>query len=1107
MRCLVLTQALAAVFAASWITPFAAAQTVTATVVGTVSDATGARIPGASVAVENKLTGLVRTASASETGDYRIPSLPPGSYRIVVESPGFKRSVIDDIELQVDQTVRIDPVLQVGDVAEVVEVTGATPLVASETSSVGQIVDNRQVVDLPLKGRSFFELALLAPGTTPTTPGSFVADRRPMPGGLNAPAFQVGGAREKSNGYLVDGVDSQDPHFLTPSFFPSVDVIREFKLLTNAYTAEYGRFAAQVNATTRSGGNKVHGGVYHFFRNDALDAANFFDNFTGRGIPPLRYNQFGANMGGPISLPKLYEGRNRTFFFASYEGTRIRRGRTAQLNVPTVEQRAGDFSRLGFRGNLPIFDPATTRRNEAGAIVRDPFPGNRLPQNRFVNFGPEILRLYPLPGVDVATGNNFFATLSDTSDNNTGMIRIDHRFNDYNSLFFRYSMFDGIEANPSPIDNGGLSNNVRTQNMAFNFTRVFGPSFLYELRAGYNRPTYLILQDGAFQVDYARQLGLKNLLTDPIGWGVPQVILTGFSGIGTDTNPTTQISNTYHLVNHFTITRARHNVKFGSDQRKINYNDRSERFVRGSFTFSGGLTGDPARVGATGVSVADLLLGLPLTAGGSSTSLAGNFNGFSHAFFIQDDWKVSNRLTLNLGLRYELNTRFTEVQNRLTLFDPDFPGGRLLLSGTTQAYIPGQGLVDAGIRTPRGLVPTDTNNWGPRVGLAFRPFASNRTVVRAGYGLFYEIIELQDLRTFVRNPPFGEVVQLVSDQNGHADAPNVLRVSELFPARGTPAARPNVFSPSKQYNDPYYQQWNFGIQHEVFPGWLAEIGYLGSKGTFLAQRLNLNQASLDPDPSRPTSQQSRQTFPRFGNSIRATYPEANSTYHAGFVKAEKRFAQGLSLLGSYTFSKSLDAGSLIDDQPRDIFNKRLNKGRSSFDLRHRVVVSGSWEIPLGPGKAAFQSGPAAWILGGWQLNSIFNWHSGFPFSVLAQGNVCNCGASGQTAQQVGDPWAGALRIRESWFNTAAFAQPAVGTFGSAGRNILDGPSRTWFDTSLFKNISLGETTQLQFRAEAFNLFNTTRFNQPGGVVNTPNYGVITSAQDPRIVQFALKLRF
>jgi hypothetical protein len=462
---------------------------------------------------------------------------------------------------------------------------------------------------------------------------------------------------------------------------------------------------------------------------------------------------------------------------------------------------------------------------------------------------------------------------------------------------------------------------------------------------------------------------------------------------------------------------------------------------------------------------------------------------------------------MNLGLRYELNTRYTDVQNRLTLFDPIFPGGRILIGGSNQAFVPGRGVVDAGVNTPRGLVPTDTNNWGPRIGLAFRPFASNRTVVRAGYGLFYEIIELQDLRTFVRNPPFGSVIQLTSDQNGAANAPNVLRVTELFPAQGSPAARPNVFSPSLAYNDPYYQQWNFGIQHEMLPGWLAEVGYMGSKGTFLAQRLNLNQAVLDADPSRPTPQVNRQPFPLFGNTIRATHPEANSTYHAGFVKVERRFANGFSILASHTYSKSLDAGSLIDDLPRDVYNKRLNKGRSSFDLRHRTVISGSWELPFGPGKAMLQNGPGAWVLGGWQLNTIYNWRSGFPFTVNAQGNVCNCGAANQTAQQVGDPWAGALRIRESWFNTSAFAQPPTGLFGSAGRNILDGPTQSWFDLSIFRTVAIREAVRLQIRGEAFNAFNNTRFNQPGGGLNTPNLGVITGAAPARVIQVALKLRF
>jgi len=648
---------------------------------------------------------------------------------------------------------------------------------------------------------------------------------------------------------------------------------------------------------------------------------------------------------------------------------------------------------------------------------------------------------------------------------------------------------------------------VRTHNIAFSYLHTFGARAVNELRLGYNRPTYLILQDGAFGANIAAELGLKNLLTDPIGFGVPNVTITGLSAIGTDTNPTTQVSNVYHIVDILTLIRGGRQLKFGADLRKTNYNDRSERFVRGSFGFTGALTANPQQRPTTGSAVADMLLGLPLTAGGSSTSLAGNFNGFSYAFFAQDDWKIGRRVTLNAGVRYELNTRYTDVQNRLTLFDPGFPGGRLLLSGKSQAHIPGTGLVDAP-PTPRGLIATDTNNWAPRIGLAIRPFAHNRTAIRAGYGIFYDIIELQDLRTFVRNPPFGEVVELRADQNANANGTSALRVAELFPAKGSPASRPNAFGPTATYPEPYYQQWNLNIQQEVFGRTLFEVSYLGSKGTHLAQRLNFNQATLDVDPARPTPILNRRPFPLFGNTIRITDPGANSTYHALIVKGERRFADGFSFLAFYTFSKALDGGSLIDDSPRDIRNKGLNKGRAGFDLRHRAVLSATWELPFGVGKR-YLANQGAWsaILGGWQINTIISLRSGFPFSVGASGDVCNCGAANQLAQLVGDPLGGFERSRLQWFNTKAFTPPPQGAFGTSGRNILDGPGEATVDFSVFKTFRFTEQVNLQFRAEAFNLFNRANFGQPGGTVGTPGYGIIQSASDPRIMQFALKLRF
>jgi hypothetical protein len=642
--------------------------------------------------------------------------------------------------------------------------------------------------------------------------------------------------------------------------------------------------------------------------------------------------------------------------------------------------------------------------------------------------------------------------------------------------------------------------------MAFSYIRVLSPTLLNEVRLGYNRPIYLILQEGSFDRNWAADLGLRNLLDDPIAWGVPAVNITGFSGIGSGLNPTTQVSNVYQVIDHVSLTKGAHAMKFGADLRKTNYNDRSEVSSRGEIGFSGGLTANPGQA-STGMSIADLLLGLPLTAAGSNTSLAGNFNGFTYSFFAQDDWKVTRNLTLNLGLRYELNTRYTDVQNRMTFFDQSFPGGRLAIAGGNHAYIPGQGVV-TGADMPRGLFPADKNNWAPRVGLAWRPVGNNRTAVRAGYGIFYSIVELQELRTYVRNPPFGEVIDLRSDQNANSASPSVVRIEDLFPARGTLAARPNAFSSERNPADPYYQQWNLSVQQELPSQILLEVGYMASKGTRLIQRYNANQAFLDVDPTRPTPIQSRRPFPAWGNNLRIGDPAANSTYHAGFARVERRFAQGVSFQLAYTYAKSLDGASLIDGQPRDIRNRSLDKGRSQFDIRQRLVASGTWELPFGKGKRWLANGsPLSHVIGGWQLNTVLSARTGFPFTVNIQGDACNCGATNQTADQVSDPWSGDVRHRLQWFNRAAFVSPSAGRFGTSGRNILSGPGATNLDLSVFRNIRLGEQSSLQFRGEFFNVLNHTNFGQPNSQVGSPNYAVIQGAGDPRTIQLALKLRF
>jgi hypothetical protein len=1083
------------------------AQSVNATMVGTIFDVSSAAIPQAKVTVTNTGTNVARTVTANERGDYTITNLAPGFYQLVAEHEGFRRTVAREIELLVNQTARLDVVLQVGAVSETVEVSGAGQLVESETSSIGQVIERNLISDLPLKGRAVFELALLTPATVPANPSSYVAQVRPMPGGLSSPAFSAGGARDNNNGYIVDGVDAMDPHYMTPSMFPPMDSIQEFKIQTNSYSAEFGHYSVQVNASTRSGANDIHGSLYDYLRNDAFDAANFFDNFAGLRKAPLRYNLFGGTFGGPLSVPRVYSGRNRTFFFVTYEGTRIRTSRTSQLSVPTPEQRGGDFSSLGSRNNQPIFDPGATRPNPTGAgAIRDPFAGNMVPASRVTPFAKQVLDFYPLPSSSAARGNNFFSTLGNISDNNQFVARIDQVLGAKTTLSFRYYFFDGLSTNRSAIRNDGETNDVRTQNMALNVTHNFSARTLYELRLGYNRPRYGILQVGSGGVNYAPIFGLKNLLTDPIAWGIPNVSASNFSSMGLVADPNAQLTNGYQLINHVTLIRSAHTLKFGADLRKTNYNDVGDRNARGAFSFTGALTANPQQRTTTGVSIADLLLGLPLSAQGSPTPLAGNYNAFHYYFFAQDDWKISQRVTLNLGLRYELNTRLIEVQNRIAYLDRAFPGGRLLLAGSSKAFIAPNTITD-GPATPRGLFPADANNWGPRVGLAIRPFDNNRTAIRMGYGIFYTMIDGQATRQLERNPPVASVISVTADQDANSTGPNALRVAELFPATGAPASRPQVWSDIGYRAEPYVQQWNLSIQQSLTANAVLELGYIGSKGTRMVFYSQGNQARLDADTARPTLLVSRQPFPLWGSEIRTTQDQGNSTYHAGFAKIERRLSHGLSLLAHYTFSKSIAVNSDINESVSNFYNVSLDKGRSLSDIRHYAVLAATWEIPVGRGKNALASGPLSRILGDWNMNTILSVRGGFPISVYAQGDVCNCAAYSQRALQMGDPLNGFTRAREQWFNTAAFVQPAVGTFGNSGHNILTGPNSRTVSLSVFRTIRIGEKARLQFRSEFFNFLNRTNFGEPGSTVRSTSYGVITSAADPRIIQLALKLQF
>jgi hypothetical protein len=815
------------------------------------------------------------------------------------------------------------------------------------------------------------------------------------------------------------------------------------------------------------------------------------------------------------------------------------------LSVPSGQQRNGDFNPLGFRNNRPIYDPATTRANPAGTgFLRDPFPGNLIPGPRIGDFARTVLSFYPLPTTGAAAGNNFFAGVSYTSDNNQGIARVDHRFNQSNSVFYRFSIFDGPQTNRSPIDYSGSTTLVRTYNMAFSHLCSFSASLVNELRLGYNRPTYLVLQDGAFGKDFATLLGLKNLLRDPIAWGPPNISLTGFSGVGNMLNPTTQVSNVYHLVDHVSIIRGPHTMKTGIDFRKTNYNDRSEISARGSFGFTGVMTALPGTTD-TGVSLADLLLGLPINASGSSTSLAGNFNGFTYAFFLQDDWRIGRRLTLNMGLRYELNTRYTDVQNRLTLFDPAYPGGRLLIAGSSKAWVPAPtaGVADSGVRTPRGLLPNDTNNWAPRIGIAFRPFGDNRAAIRAGYGITYDPIPFgRPLRGLYPATLSANWVPQVSvfgwyntiDQ-GIPDVPTPDISSGVIPLPLNFDMGPR--SPwGGMLNRGYIQSWNFTIERQLPFNIVASAGYVATRTIHQLMDRNINTVG----PGLGVSTANLPLAKLYGKTVAANMWDGwgYGAYDSLQVNVKKSYSGGRFLTVSYTFGKALNMADDTGWTGPKAFNWEgmLNRNYSpaSYDRRHMFTMGWIYEMPFGKGrKFNIANRWAEAVAGGWRLSGMFSAYSGTPFTVTGSSQSLQCIGCTQTAHQIGPvKKLGGKGPGQPYYDPSSFRDPLFYFDsrnpqyipGSMGINALYGPGFWRLDPGLFKIFRLTERLNLEFRAESYNVAHNARWGNPNGnsalMLLRPdgsldtskpnplqNFMSITSADSSRQFRFGLRLSF
>ena len=1022
-------------------------------IVGSARDSSGAAMPGVVVAVANERTGQSVRGVTNEVGAYTFSTLFPDTYRIRGEATGFRPVEITGIILQVNQTARYDLTMQVGALTEVIEVASSAPVLATDTSDVGQVIENQKVVNLPLNGRNFLQLAALSQGVILT--GSTES---------GGPNFVGQGGRVTQNSFLIEGVETRLNREGGYGVNLSVDAIQEFKVMQNSFSAEYGRGTTIVNAALKSGGNQIHGTLYEFLRNDKLDARNAFD-LTG-SQPPLRFNQFGANVGGPIV-------RNKVFYFVNYEGQRIRRSETRFSNVPTEAMFNGDFS----GSSMTVRD----------LLTNQPFPGNRIPQNRIAQFATAGRKYFPTPNSTVLPNNNYLAVLPNPTRMNQLNTRLDYNISNKDRLNGSVTWFEYDRTATGTLPFSGTKTSTKASpNVSAQHTHTFSPSLLNDFRFGYTRTTTFIGADNLLDAPVLAAFGLKNLSPEPSAFAPPGIAIQGFGYTGhPQWIPNGATDTLKQFTNTVTNIRGRHTLKTGADIRLYHYNDLGYAIQNGAYGFNGQYSGLP---------MADYLLGLPdfafsHQAGGSGFTQKLRNGEFS--FFLQDDWKITPNLTINAGLRYEFVQFPLEANDELASWN--FQRGTLDFAGR---------------EIPRRILSPDRNNWGPRLGLAYSPSRSNKTVIRAGSAIMYGNFRQWEISLFHFQPPFVYENFLFND----AIRPR-FRTDTLWPAVETDVSKVDFRNVTANYQSPdkvlpLTYQWNFNIQHEVAPNLLLEVGYVGNRGVRQPNRWDANAALPDADLTRRTPIQSRRPYQNVG-FVSGNSSRAWSNYNAFNVRVEKRYSGGLTFLSNYTWSKALGIRGHDNWTVMDIDNIRLNYGPMN-DFTHRWVLSYVYDLPFGPGKAVLggASGVLGHLVGGWQTNGIVNMRSGAALSMASPVANDLGNRAGNRPNRIAD---GNLpsdqRTVERWFDTTAFVNPQVGRYGNAGDGILRGPGLVNFDLSAFKNFRIFESMSAQFRAEFFNAFNNVNLNNPFTNTGDARFGRISGANPSRAIQLGLKFLF
>jgi Carboxypeptidase regulatory-like domain/TonB dependent receptor-like, beta-barrel len=1124
------------------------------TILGTVTDNSGAVVANAGVEVTNTATNVTNHVQTTSSGDYTVPYLQPGTYRVTVQAAGFQKSITDGVTLVVAQQARINVAMKPGAVSETIQVEASAVSLDTDTSAVTQIVTQKQVDQLPLNGRNFVSLLFIGAGAVQTN-----GEQGQMRQG-EGNAISINGGRPTSNNYTLDGLINTDTALNTPAVILSQDAIQEFKIQSETYSAEYGFSANQVNIVTKNGTNELHGAAFEFLRNDAFDARAPFQ----QKLPELRQNQFGFVVGGPIYIPKVYDGRNKTFFMINYEGWRIRNGfDQSTFNVPDVAQLNGDFSALSsapfYNGTSSGCQPnSQTPCRPIDPNTGAPFTNNTIDPSRFSILAKQTLALNMFPAANCLTSGcqgNYRLAIALPQTTNQQTYRLDQELGRLGKVFFRYTTatYNNENINGSiSIPYGVGVFNEKAESWMISHTKNIGSRVINNFRFGRLEP--IAIQGGKpVTAGQVSDLGITGVYPNLPGYArlFPTISLDSpFSSVGSQGNDTTTSDiPTWQFSDTLTLIKGRHSISTGFDYRRwLQRRDLSADFL-GNFSYSNnqivsnstGCT-TPSGFCGTGNSIADFLLGYYSGASTfqpgpfSPTNVAGNLNQYRFMYFapfVQDDWKATNRLTLNLGLRWDYRSVPTEKDNKMFWFDRTNPLGGLCYAD--------KALGTASIQSLGGPIAPSGNGFysycgrsnpaagskkpfAPRIGLAYR--LGDKTVIRGGYGIFFDSFETREIDDSGDIYPF--VVRANDTPSADATLPKL--TDQMFPAvplhQVSPAADGGQFFAviiSERPHNPYVQQWSFSVQRELARNTTLEANYVGNKGTHNLNRVNIGQGPAAPNPAAcdpltggdPTSvpaqcpSSTRKPYAQFNNILGFLDSQYNgySSYNAGNLKLEKR-TSSVALLAVYSWAKSLDDKSAAAGVGStnsfaghmDELNPRLDYGRSDFDVNHRFVASAVYQLPIGRGKrfGGNMNKALDLVVGGWQITNITTFQKGFPFSILCNNNLLDLTTFTQRCNMIGNPYpSGFHKDINHWFNSTisyttnptdatdptrsscvaatltgvAFCQPLNGQFGNSGRDILRGPGINNFDMGIGKDFKFTEKVSFQFRAEAFNVFN------------------------------------